>query len=210
MDDPRQQQSPQSPGPSPSSPGDGDHSANSSTGSGKASQADAAAAFVSNPGPEFQPGDEPPPVAGAGDVEPPLQLLPSLEPEWEDEAVARLLVAKGELLHTFVGVADDDWRYTEADLRAIAPPLSRILNRYPATKAAAVGQDPLALAIATSAYAIRSAQERAAALKARAEEEVEQPVTGVDAHPGNQAPGPGPETPPDPDAPAAGGWQIAN
>lgn len=176
----------QSPSQSQSQSDDAEHSAGSSKDSAKGSPADASAAFLSDPGPGFdaagEPGPEPEQAPAA------LHALPGLEPEWEEDALARLLLAKGELLHTFAGVAENDWRYMAPDLKAIAPPLARILNRVPAARAAAVGQDPLALAIATSAYMIRSGKERAVALRALREEMVDEPITGAAAPAGAEPP----------------------
>lgn len=197
------------PSPPETEPGDGGEA--SSTASSKGS---APSGFVSEPGPDFEPGQEPEP---APEQSAELHALPGLAPEWEERAVMEILVAKGELLHLFGGVADDDWRYTLADLKSIAPPLCRILNRHAVTAAAAGAQDPIALAIGVSGYAIRSARERQAVLQAL-EAEPEQPITGVPAPEGAQPPPdfePGfqevePETPPAPAGPASGlDWRLA-
>jgi hypothetical protein len=210
MPEPRDQKRNPKPSPPGPSPSEEDPSPASQTESARASQADDGAGFLGNPGPAFDGDGEPGP-----EQLPDLRVLSALEPEWEEDALSRLLIAKGELLHTFIGVADNDWRYTENDLKAIAGPLSRILNRYPQARAVATAQDPLALAIAGSAYAIRSGRERAQAIAELREEIEELPITEEDAPPG-AAPPPGhpmhvaPKPPAaDADDPAAIEWQRA-
>ncbi|MTD43844.1 hypothetical protein GKE82_05875 [Conexibacter sp. W3-3-2] len=82
------------------------------------------------------------------------------------------------MTHTLVGVGDTDWVHTEADLSAIAPPLTRILNRYPATAAAAVMGDEVMLITGVGGYAVRSYLERKATLAARAAAPAE-PLAGT-------------------------------
>lgn len=147
----------------------------SSTASGRPSQG--GSPFIVEPGPAFDPAQAPPgpelePQAG-------LHALPPVEPGWEEETVQQLLGVQGQLLHSAIGVAHQDWLHTEADLKAIGGPLTRILNRYPATAAAAAMGDPVALALGVGAYGVRSSRERAEVLRLRAEEE--QPITGAPA-----------------------------
>ena len=155
----------------------------SSTASEKASSADSP--FISDAGPGFnpehaEPGPEAPPSAE-------LHSLPELEPGWEEEVVQTLLTTQGQLMHGAIGVAEYDWLHTQADLVAIAGPLTRILNRYEPTRAAAAMGDPVALALGMGAYGVRSVRERQEVLKAIGEEE-EVPVTGVPAPPGSGPP----------------------
>ncbi|HET7120297.1 MAG TPA: hypothetical protein VFI17_03475 [Solirubrobacterales bacterium] len=156
--------------------------------------------FIAEPGPAFDaeqapPGPEPQPQAD-------IHALPTPEIAWEEGTVQDLLDVQGQLLHGAIGVADQDWLHTQADLKAIGGPLTRILNRYPATAAAAAMGDPVALALGLGAYGVRSTRERAEVLRAQAEEEV--PITGVKAPPGAGPPEPGPHGEP-------GGveWQIS-
>lgn len=199
----RQRKSP----PQTSPPEAPEEEAGSSADSARASEKDSPAnGFVADAGPAFEPGDDegPPEAGGAAD----LHVLES-EVAWDEQALGGLLRAKGQVLHSLAGVGERDWEYTDADIAAIAPPLARILNRYPATKAAAGSADPLALTIAASAMVARSMGERRAVLaELEAEEEHEEPVTGVPASPGSGPPpghpaaaavGPTPPTP----APAA-------
>lgn len=153
----------------PKSPEGRDGEEDSSTASSTAS----ASPFVSEPGPDFDP------EAGGGEPEATLTPLPELD-GWEEETVRSVLVAQGVLAHGAIGVAETDWAYTEADLSAIAPPLTRILNRYDATRAAAGTGDELALMIGLGGYVSRSYRERVAALEDLAEEEPV-PITGVPA-----------------------------
>jgi hypothetical protein len=138
--------------------------------------------FVSDPGTPFDPEAAPPPPEV--EVEPTAaeQLL---EIEWEEEAVRRWLVLQGELTHSFIGVAEIDWKHTEADLVSIAGPLARILNRYDTTRAIAAYNDPASVIFGMSMYTIRSFNERRAVIAAMQEEV---PITGVAAPPGSGPP----------------------
>jgi hypothetical protein len=154
-----------SPSPSPSGA-----AAGSSTGSSAGSP------FIAEPG-GFDPdaaAAEPPPAAGAN-----VYALPEPPPEWEREQVEAILTAKGAVLHTVLAVdkSSDEWRYTDTDLRAIAPPLTRILNRYDATRAAAGTGDEIAVMIGLTGYVGRSWRERREALADLAERPPE-PVSG--------------------------------
>lgn len=91
---------------------------------------------------------------------------PEPAPGWDVKVVESLLSAKGTALHAVIGKAETDWIYTPLELRATAPPLTRILNRIPVTAAAAGSGDELALMIALGTYIGRSVQERQAAIKA--------------------------------------------
>lgn len=132
--------------------------------------------FVGDPGPGFDP---------AGAPEPELAPPAGLEPvaEWEEGTVRSILTAKGTVLHMAVGVGEEEWLYLQHELDAIAPPLTRILNRYPVTRAAAEGGDAIAVMIGLGGYVSRSYIERRAAL-ADAEQAEPEPVTGVSAPPG--------------------------
>jgi hypothetical protein len=126
-----------------------------------------------------------------------------LQIEWHEETVKAVLEAKGSALHSLIGKAEQDWIYTKEELRAIGGPLTRILNRYDATRVAAGTGDELALILGLSGYTMRSYQERKAVLDAeRAEEEQGQaPLgqTGVDQSLSQQI------QPPIPDPPLQGG-----
>jgi hypothetical protein len=100
-----------------------------------------------------------------------------------------VLQAKGNALHALVGVGQQDWAYTDADLLAIAPPLTNILNRYPATRAAAAAGDELAVAVGFGGYVVRSWRERMAVLAAL-REQPEVPITGAPAPAGTGDPRP--------------------
>ena len=203
-----QRKSPQSPPPEADAEAP---SGDSPTESEKGSPAAEAGDFVGDPGPAFDA------EAAAAEPEPGGAELHALEPpevEWDEAALAGVLRAKGQVLHNLAGVGEHDWEYTEADLAAIAPPLARILNRYPVTRAAAGSADPIALAIAFGAYGVRSSRERSAVMQMIAEEEEAEPVpvTGVPASPGSGPPpghpaavGPTPPAPAPPQQPPAEG-----
>lgn len=97
-----------------------------------------------------------------------------LEQDWIEESVGEHLVMVGEGLHMMLGGAhDESWKMSEDDLRRIAPPLTRILNRYDPTRAASAASDPILLTWGTGLYAYRSVlQERAARMERREREEL--------------------------------------
>lgn len=123
---------------------------------------------IGDAGPEFDP------EAAAGQ---PQVLQPDevLEPEqlWDPDTIESILRLKGRALHSVIGVAEEDWLYTELDLQAIAPPLQRILNRYEPTRALAKHADPLVVGVAFLGYGVRSLEERAAVLRELADDGLE-------------------------------------
>lgn len=138
-----------------------------------------ASPLVGDAGPAFDPSS-----AQAPEPQAELHALPELE-GWEQDVVEGLLTAQGSAAHALAGIGEQDWVYTEHDLAAIAPPLTRILNRYPATRAAAGTGDELAVMIGLGGYVTRSYVERRSVLMARAMEEevpiVEMPDRGGNA-----------------------------
>lgn len=153
--------------------------------------------LVADPGPRFDPEAEP--EWG--------QLPPAPEPEaqaeveeWDPEVIKSILATQGRLLHFALGVTEQDWIYTEADLAAIAPPMRRILNRYDPTRELAKHGDPIALALAFGGgYVGRSLMERKEALKAQAPPETETPIEPLQE--GGPAPAPPPQQGVHPTAP---------
>jgi hypothetical protein len=115
---------------------------------------------------------------------PPLGLTAELPladqfPEVSEETVRALLTAQGALVHGLVAIdkASDEWVWLEAELAAIVPPLTRIVNRYDALRQLAEMGDPLAVLLALGGYGKRSLQTRAAdatALAAAFELDLEQ------------------------------------
>lgn len=175
--------------PSPSPPPAGAGSTDSSRGS-----ATAPSGFVSDPG-DFDPGraaergdalDAEPKPEGFGEVDGFGPLVD--DPLWDEAGVRNWLVAQGALVHSFAGVTDDDWHYTEAELTAIAGPVSRILNRYDATRALAGVSDEGAAAMGFGAYAGRNWNLRRQVIAARRAAAAEQPASGVAAEPGTGPP----------------------
>lgn len=179
------------PGPDPKS----DPSAEaSSRGSGRASQSDLPA-FIGDPGPAFDAeaaAAEPPPVPpGAAAQEAPAELV-----QWEEEVIGGLLGMQGRLLHAGAGVAESDWLYTELDLAAIAPPLTRIANRYEPVRQYAKFGDPITLATALISYATRSLLERRSALDALGGDGGTRPIPPAGEETPPAAGAPTPETAP--------------
>jgi hypothetical protein len=118
-------------------------------------------------GPAFEPAAD----AGA-ELAPDFELGDAMAggPNWTAPRIKSLLQAKGALVHGVLAVdkSSQEWLYTAADLDAIAPALARIMNRYPATRAAAAGGDELAVAVGFAGYAARSYSERRAAIALQA------------------------------------------
>ena len=144
--------------PSPQSPPPGEEG--SSRASSPASRSEPPG-FIADAGPQFDPeraAAEPSPA-------PPPAAEPAPLIEWQPETIEALLMLKGRGLHAAIGVAEADWHYTELDLAAIAPPLTRICNRYEPIAQLAKYSDPLTLAFALGAYGVRSLEERQAAIR---------------------------------------------
>jgi hypothetical protein len=167
---------PTTPSSSPSPNGDEARSASSPTGSSAGSD------FISEPGPAFDP--ELGPAAPELDEPDPLE-----EPGWEERTIREYLELQGEVFHELakwrlVGDdAEDVWLHTERDLGAIAPPLTRILNRYDLTRAAAVAGDEGLLIASLGRYAGRNLA-KTRRLMAQARQAPPEPVSGAAADPG--------------------------
>jgi hypothetical protein len=143
------------------------------------SRASSASDFIADPGPEFDPGQAGQ-DAKARDEDRVLSVAPGgetgIEVQWDPAVVKSMLQAQGSALHAVAGKAEQDWIYTKDELSAIAPPLTRILNRYDATRVAAATGDELALILGLTGHTMRSLQERKTVLDAikAAEEAAEQ------------------------------------
>jgi hypothetical protein len=99
------------------------------------------------------PADAEQPPSAAGEVEPPLQI------GWDEKTVATFLQGTGAGVHMLIGQTEEDWLMTSKDLERIAPPLTRICNRWePALRLAPVA-DPLLVAHGFALYGWRSALE---------------------------------------------------
>ena len=119
------------------------------------------------------PGDSP----DEGIPPPPPEPIPLIE--ISEEQVRGVLRAQGALLHGTAAVEKDstEWVYLQADLDAIVPPLTRIVNRYDVLARAMAHGDFLAIALGMAGYGKRSLEERAAGL-ARAQAAVAAEPTG--------------------------------
>lgn len=143
------------------------------------SPASSVSSFLSDPGPEFDPGQASA-ESKERDKDRVLSVAPGgetgIEVEWDPKVVRGALKAKGSALHSIAGKAEEDWVYTSEELDAISGPLTRILNRYDVTRAAAATGDEFAVILGLSGYTMRSLQERKAVIKAEreAEEQAEQ------------------------------------
>lgn len=158
------------------SPEDEEPSAGSSTGSSTSSP------YVAGAGPGFDPS-QPPPIADSDEQR--EERGAAFLAEWEEQQVSDWLKNAGDLAHAGFGIGDYDWVMTQRDLERIAPPLTRILNRYEPTRAVAEYSDPAAVAIGFGLYGWRSALERIHVLRAQ-----QAAGEGPDLAPGFQAPPP--------------------
>lgn len=153
-------------------------------------------------------------LSAADDPAPDEPTAPPLEPEpWaegepgpeaeappvDEAAVRQWLDLAGYGLHLTLpgrnyGI-DDAWRMTADDLALIAPPLTRIVNRYPSARALATRADvdAVTVAVAVGQYTWRNVAD---VLAARAELEAERPHLGGRAEAEAPAPPPGGDLPP--------------
>src|SRR5438552_7326064 len=97
------------------------------------------------PAPALPPGAEPAPAAGP--------------PGWEQDTIETFLQGTGAGIHMLIGQTERDWLMTEADLKRIAPPLTRICNRWEPALRLSPAADPLLVAHGFALYGWRSALE---------------------------------------------------
>ncbi len=113
----------------------------------------------------------PPELAAASEAEAEVEVLDGAveQPSWLEESVRDHLSLMGSGLHMiFGGESDTAYRMSEEDLRRIAPPLTRILNRHESLAQFGVISDPLLLAEGSVLYVGRSMlQVRAAKMEAQ-------------------------------------------
>jgi hypothetical protein len=132
-------------------------------------------------------------VAGAGpgfDAKTPPPEAPTAEEtqaafleEWQEEQLRDWLRNAGALAHAGFGVGQHDWEFVQADLDRIAPPLTRIFNRWQPSRAAAAYSDPAAAGVGFFMYGWRSTVERTAVLKQRRDAEERAGAGSVTPHP---------------------------
>lgn len=84
-------------------------------------------------------------------------------PGWEEEHIETFLRGAGAGLHLLVGAGETDFYMTRTDLDRIAPPLTRILNRYEPTLRASEYADPILVTHGVVIYTWRSMLQRAQA-----------------------------------------------
>jgi hypothetical protein len=127
--------------------------------------------YVEEAGPgiaELPEGPQRPPIDtdGQGAV---LQTYPG----WSQETIEQFLQGSGAGIHMLIGAAERDWLLTSKDLERIAPPLTRICNRWePALRLSPIA-DPLLLMHGLALYCWRSLLEAK-----RAQRDAEDAVDG--------------------------------
>lgn len=142
------------------------------------SEADDAGLFADGGGPKFEPGQAPKPEPA------PAPAAAIVDVDWQESQVRSVLETQGHVLHSFVAIdkhESEEWIYTRSDLAAIAPPLTRILNRYDVTRAAAGTSDELMVAVGFGGYAVRSWGQRRAALARHDDDQADDAVPGEPA-----------------------------
>jgi hypothetical protein len=108
------------------------------------------------------------PDAPPSDALPAGQPVAPIYPGWEQGTVEQFLRGTGAGIHMLIGASERDWLMTEKDLERIAPPLTRICNRWePALRLSPIA-DPLLVAHGFALYGWRSALERQRALRDQA------------------------------------------
>jgi hypothetical protein len=128
------------------------------------------------PGIPELPEGAPSPDGAAGVVEPPQF------PGWEQDTIEQFLRGTGAGIHMLIGAAESDWKMTRADLDRIAPPLTRIANRWePALRLSPLA-DPFLVAHGFALYGWRSALERQRALRDREESPAPRYEHGEEEH----------------------------
>ena len=137
--------------------------------------------FIADPGPPFDLKHSP-----QAPTLKPDELAAQADERWQETTIKSLLTTQGNVAHHFLQATPEDhdtWKHTTDDLKAIAPPLTRILNRYDATRAAAAAGDEIALAAALAAYTGRNYTKRRRLIAGARDESGPQPITGVAADP---------------------------
>jgi hypothetical protein len=169
--------------------------------------ADNGSPFVEDPGPGF---DQDRATDDAGDVRQAQEAearQAGLEsfgiPDVSDEQVRAFLFTAGDGLHAAFGVGDHDWLMTMRDLDRIGPPLTRIVNRYEATKIVAGFSDEAAVVMGFGLWGWRSVLERVAIIREQ------ERATGERPRPAPAPSSPPTRPPPPPEAPAPPAWPTS-
>lgn len=112
------------------------------------------------------PGKDAPPAARRRDLDAPaFEEPPPVPLEWNPEKAETVLRGLGLLFHQLDPLGssphgDDLWKMTEDDLRAIAPPASRIANRYSTARAVAGYSDEAGVLLGSAPYVKRNLAQR--------------------------------------------------
>lgn len=86
-------------------------------------------------------------------------------PGWSQEHFETVLSGFGSGMHMLLGQTDQDWLMTKEDLDRIAPPMTRIANRWQPALRASTYADPFLVAYGLTLYTWRSMLERARAMR---------------------------------------------
>lgn len=86
-------------------------------------------------------------------------------PGWEQDSVEAFLKGAGLSVHMVIGQSENDWKMTSADLERIAPPLTRIANRWEPALRLSPYADPILVAHGFWLWGWRSALERQRAVR---------------------------------------------
>ncbi|HEV3136167.1 MAG TPA: hypothetical protein VG348_15870 [Acidimicrobiia bacterium] len=149
--------------------------------------------LIADPGPAFDPDAELEEDPGAlNGNQPPDAGEPVVEDVgWTREKIATKLQIQGALTHKAIGRGQTDFLWTEQEIRAVAPGLASILNRFPTTRAAAGVSDELDVVFGLGGYIARSVNERRRVIAAE--------MTPNASEPPKDEPAPAPPPPAAPD-----------
>lgn len=148
----------------------------------------------------------PPPEDELGEPPPGEPLAPAV-PAVSQDAVRAILQAAGNAAHHISAVREPTFlRFTDDELAAVVPPLTRIINKRPQLRAAVQRGDEAAVAVALAGYAGRNVQAYRRAQQGQPDQhEPEQPEPPEGGEGGNvsredRGPAPGPDPNPQADA----------
>ncbi len=147
--------------------------------------------YVEEAGPGIPERPELPPATVAGEQAAAAAAGAAEYPGWQQETIEQFLLGTGEGVHFLIGQAERDWQMTKKDLERIAPPLTRICNRWEPALRLSPAADPLLLAHGFALYAWRSVLEAERAKRDReAEEDSGLPQASYQPSPGPEPPAP--------------------
>ncbi len=133
-------------------------------------------------------GPPPPPAVSADPAADPAEVWADPAPEVPEvpEAVVRGILASAGAVLAMTPLADPDvpehWSFTERELDALTPPMTRIVNARPALRQAAAHGDEVTVAVQLLGYGGRNLLAGSAARRARTTDPDTDWITDTDGH----------------------------